>query len=154
MPDREHVTLAGVRMSRAGFVAPYDLSPLLGGGPMRGEDLHIETVNGTVPKGRRQDAWPMLLQFLLRGQVDHDGHPHPDVRVGLARNLAYLRSQHLTGGQIELVHDIGGGTVVRSGLCTVSDIDAHAHDRPQQGQVLMLTYDLTVQAGKLDEVEA
>lgn len=145
----ETVTLAGVLMTRDGFIRPVDLSPLLGVGQMRGANLLVESEDGRVAKGRRQDEWSLLLQFYLFGKVAHDGTAHADgVRVGLRDNLEYLRGQHLTGAEIAIVHTFPDAST-RTGTCTVESIDTTPHDGPQLGRVLRLTYDLTVAAGSL-----
>lgn len=73
-----------------------DLSPLWDVAGLRGEDRVVPFAEGALPLRRFRDEMRCQIPLTVYGDVDQDGTPQSDARIGLMENLDYLRVNILT----------------------------------------------------------
>lgn len=58
---------------------------------VRGEDRVLPGASGVIPYRRRRTATRYTFRLIVTGDVDENGNPNADAKMGLIDNLLYLR---------------------------------------------------------------
>jgi hypothetical protein len=149
MADRdEYVTINSVQLALDGAWVVEDTTPLLGQGPFRGQDRVIPGVDGRSFRARVLDAYDVLLPMFVFGRKNQAGTPYGDERLGLKANLAYLRTNLLTGDSKTCTLTFSDASTV-SGPVVVNDLMVPGSFDGLRGAVAKCVLDLTLLDGEL-----
>lgn len=149
MADRsEYVTLNSVELALDGAWVVEDPTPLLGQGPFRGDDRVLPGVAGKSKRARVLDAYDVLLPMFVFGKKNQAGTAYADERLGLKANIAYLRTNLLTGATNTLTLTFSDASTV-SGDCVANDLVVPGAYDGLRGLVARCVLDLTILDGKL-----
>lgn len=87
----EYLEIDGVPLSTPAWVVT-DHAELWGTADVRGDDVLIPGAAGVLPFPRRPTVTQVDLELVVLGHVDWAGVKQWDVRYGLNRNVAHLRT--------------------------------------------------------------
>lgn len=89
MPCVENLTISGISLATPGWNCG-DLSPLVDGPDLRGEDVLLPGVAGVIALPRRITVSKRSIEMIIFGAFDRFGTPQSNRRVGLQNNTQYL----------------------------------------------------------------
>lgn len=148
----------GVLMNRPAWMVGGDENGNLGLARLwiefdiRGEDRILPSVTGVIPYQRRMTATRKDLRIIIVGDVDENGDPVADSRVGLQQNLDYLYENvvqpvNSSTGTREAVLTVPGGSN-REAIIHVLGIVSQTYHLGECGSIMIGTLQISIPFGR------
>lgn len=152
------LTIGGISMNRLAWSVLGDefgnggLVPLWVTTEQRGSDRIVPGAAGVIPYRRRETATTHSLRLLVVGDVNQNGVPNADARIGLAANLDYLESNVIqptnTGDGTRAATLTVFGQTARSANIHVLGLIAREYRLGVQQSLFVGTLEISVPSGR------